>query len=267
MIFTAPVARAQDGAVDPGEDVVVAGDWTFTLGAAYRNGDIDGYIQTAAGGEPGTTSLYRPTLSDVGIDDVASPVITGDARWRRERFTFEARLVPLSGNSTLDETLVSEGRTFPAGTAVDADIELDWYRLMYGHTFPTWRGFTLTPSVGAAMLSVEYDLAGAGGVASRTYHKTGAIFGLEATWPAAKPWWLELELLAAPPFIDGAPRIAAEALTVQYRLLDRSQLDVSISAGLAFEQLWYDDKYKQEVANDVHVDIGPAFIIGIDMRF
>jgi hypothetical protein len=137
----------------------------FEAGAAYLYGPVSGSLQTPSGGEVGTTSEGRPTLGELGIDDVPMVDFGIDVRLAGNGFYAGGRLIHLRGDGTLPTDLLSQARTFPAGRVVEAAAAFDWYRLGYSrHFLLPWgsRRIDLAPSVGAALLTYDFDLTSPG---------------------------------------------------------------------------------------------------------
>ena len=65
------------------------------VGISIRQGyaPISGYVQTPAGGQPGTSDLKRPTFEELGIDNTTYTDI--GLRYRTDRYTPYIGLLPL----------------------------------------------------------------------------------------------------------------------------------------------------------------------------
>src|SRR5688500_3382598 len=127
---SAPSKLTLDGGADPGAD-----DTTFrwSLEATWMYGPIDGQLQTPTGGMPGTTTVGRPTLEDLGLDYASIFAAEATFGAGAHEFFFHTQLNRLYGDATLEDTFMSQGRTFPAGSRVHSDVKLDLYRLGYRH--------------------------------------------------------------------------------------------------------------------------------------
>jgi hypothetical protein len=92
---------------------------------SFRYGNISGFLQIPKGGGPGTTSNERPTFHEIGINQapVGSTALT--LEWGNHEIYTGANFIRLSGKDTLASTLISNGATFPAGSSVDASVQLD----------------------------------------------------------------------------------------------------------------------------------------------
>jgi len=243
-------------------------DWRFSLQGTYQYGSVDGYIQTPNGGEPNTTSNKRPKLSELGINNTSVYDAEVTAARNNDSFYLGGQWIQMSGSNTLDSDLVSHGQTFPAGSHVDASVDLDWYRLGYRRRIALGHAgeWTISPSVGAAVLDFRYQLHDATASVDRSYIKLNAQFGLDVEWrPRSGPFSLDLALLGCPPITPPLPQMAVEQLVAKYQLIQRAKMDLDVFGGVGFEQIYYEDN--QAVSNHVNANFGPMWIIGLNLHF
>src|SRR5216110_1491046 len=59
-----------------------------TVKGSFNYGPIDGFMQTPAGGAPGTSSDRRPTFKELGIDDAIFYDTRLDLRWKAHLTVF-----------------------------------------------------------------------------------------------------------------------------------------------------------------------------------
>ena len=173
----------------------------------------------------------------------------------------------MSGSATLDETLISQAQTFPAGAHISSDLDLDWYRFGYRRRFALGNSgeWTIWPSAGGAVLDARYHLSGDGAVANRSHVKVNAQFGLETEWrPRGGPFAVALELMWCPP-IFSLPQMDVEQIVAKYRILHSEKSELEVFAGVGFEQIYYEDS--QSISNQINADFGPMFMAGITFRF
>ena len=258
-------------------------EFTLALAGTFLYGEVRGYVQTPSGGEPGTTSKERPKFSEIGIDNASigdGQLTAAFGEGRRNEVYAGGQFIRLSGSDTLTSDLVSHSVTFPAGTRVSSDVQLDWYRVGYRYRFelndvtalcgvpsdPALDDFSLYPSVGGAFLNFDYRLDGAGGQrAKRSYIKGNVQFGLEFEWrPHKGPFSLTIGGYAAPNF-SSLPGIYYEELAAHFRFLDTRKVDATATLGVALEQMDYKDD--QQVSNHIHADFGPMLVAGVELRF
>lgn len=245
----------------------------FRLGfeAAWMYGPVDGHVQTPSGGRPGSTSRDRPTLEELGIEDAGIFDAEVTLGWAAHEFYLGGQWFGTSGEGTLDEALVSEGDPFPAGSRVDADVQLDWYRVGYGYRIEAGAGpgdgprFVIRPAAGFALLAFDLQLEGPGGAkADRAYTKGAPHVGVAVEWRATDRLSVSGELTSTIA-LSNTPLIQAAGVVGRYRLFGRGRADVSLSAGVAFERIRYQDN--QEVRNQLDIEAGPLLRLGVEARF
>src|SRR5207249_1010809 len=124
--------------------------------------------------------------------------------------------------------------------------------------------WTVTPSLGAAILDFRYKLDGPGALrADRSYVKVNAQLALDTEWrPNRGPFAVELLLSGTPPISPPLPEIFVEELVGKYRVMQRNGNDLDLFAGVAFEQIYYEDH--QRLANRVKADFGPMLVVGLN---
>jgi hypothetical protein len=240
---------------------------TFAVDGFYLYGHAGGFVQTPAGGEPGSTSSHRPKLSEMGINDVSLYDFNASADFDHNELFLGGQIGTFSGSHTLDSTLVSHGTTFPAGTHVSSDLTLDWYRLGYGRVFPidAQAQWTITPSADVAILDFCYKLRGGGESTSRSYLKPTFQLGADLRWnPANGPFSIDAIVTATPP-ISGLPWIDEESIVASYKFINSKSVTAAGSIGVGFEQVRFEDS--QTVSNHIKVDYGPLLLIGLRLEF
>jgi hypothetical protein len=200
--------------------------------------------------------------------------VNGALEWRREGLYLDLQFIRPSGDATLDSTLVSQGNTFPAGTLVNADIQLDEYQLAYGHRFDLRSAdVTLTPMAGAMLFNFDYRLDVKGGASgapsvSRAYAKAAPMLGLTLDWrPSGGPWGVEFLGSVNIPATEAMPRGYDVEARVRYDLLRERDRELSAYVGVGFQHLQYDDANKQTLPNDINFDLGPLVTVGIEFRY
>jgi hypothetical protein len=245
----------------------------FAAEGSYLYGPVHGFLQTPAGGAPGSSSRERPSFGEIGIDNVNVADAALTVGYDRHEVFFGAQFIEPTGSATLRQDLVTNGVTFPAGTRVSSSVKLDWYRLGYryrweldsaarGDREPQW---TLYPSLGAALFTFDYRLDGSGGQhASRSYSKALPQVGLELDWrPGGGPFTLSAGAMGFPP-ISSIPAIATENVTAKYRFFGKpGSFNVEGFVGVQFEQMYYKDN--QRVPNHIEAQFGPMVVAGLSV--
>lgn len=239
------------------------------LDTSFRYAKSHGFLQIPRGGQPGTTSNRRPKLDEVGIHTVGMGDASLSAGWGNHSLYGGARIVRLSGEDVLDKELISRGTTFPAGSRVELNARLDWYRVGYRYRFsyandkgPT---FSLNPGAGVTLFNFDYKLNGPGALsADRGFLKGAPEIMLESEWSPGGPFSLSGGASSSLPF-STLPFIFSLHLTGRYQLWGRPDRGGMAFVGIGYDRI--DFKDNQRVPNHIEVDMGPVLLVGLGMRF
>ncbi len=219
-----------------------AGDVKLEVGGGLPR--HDGFLQTPAGGTPGTSSAERPTFAETALRD-------GTYRWLAaafdlERFRFHARYeaIRTDGEAQLGQMLTSQGQFFNAGQRIRSKASFDGLSLALTWTFASSRGWH--SEVGGELAWTAFDLRIQGNESSvdRAYHvHTVGILG--ALYKQLGTRWRFGAVLGAAPRFDGAGSRYRLAPHIDLRLGERW----NVALGVRFEQFRYDDAHKQALPN------------------
>ena len=245
----------------------------FGLTGSYMYAPVHGYVQIPSGGKIGTSSSKHPTLRQMGVEntnigDGELTIGVGDYG----EFFLGAQYIHESGSSTIERNLTTHGITFPKGTHINGDIQLDWYRVGYRYPIPlnfTPEGrtdLTFTPWVDAVFWDFSYDVsAGSVGDASRSFTKPGVQVGGDLVWrPGGGPFSLEAGV-GSFPRVSSLATISTERLIARYHFYRWRRFDFSAHVGLEFEQ--QDFKDSQRLSNHISADFGPMLVTGLSVGF
>ena len=255
VVLWGTMASAAPGAVETGLD------------ATYQYGEIRGFLQTPAGGRPGTTSSKRPSFAELGLDRVS--VFDAALRVARERHVLAGglQLIRLDRATTLTRELTSQNSFFPAGDRVQSDVKLDWYRFGYRYRLgPTRRAAQKHRfAVGGDLVAFDfhYQLDGTGHV-DLSYMKIGTRLGGTWDWQISEPWSAAAQAFWPVP-LSNTPSILSVALGTRYRFYRSSRAAVHATFGLAYTLIDYEDE--QDVPNHIRAEMGPLFWFGVGAEF
>jgi hypothetical protein len=251
-----------------GEAADALGDFGIGVRFGYLHGDTDGELQTPQGGNPGSSSSNRPKLDEIGVDDADAFDAAFDLSWRNHHLDLGGQWIELDGSATLHDPLVSRGLTFPSGTDVDADVQLDWYRVGYRYRFDipigSMQHLFVAPGVQGVYFDYDYHLDGGGQSVNRSFPQAGLRLGGTAEWQPhpfvsieATGWW------GVP--IEETARILDVGLVGRLRVLHLEHgPDAWLHLGVGYERIEFRDE--QDMANDIDVEIGPQLSAGIELR-
>jgi hypothetical protein len=254
-----------------------AGQWTretvegFRASAdgAFLYGPVRGFVQTPAGGHPGTTSHDRPTLKELGIRTAPMADASIAAGWGAHEFYGGARLIQLSGSGVLGQTLVTHNVTFPAGTAIRSDLQFNWYRLGYAHRFLFRHRdgalLRIDPAIEGLLFDFGYRLSNGSSLStSRAYFKGGVRLGVRSEWSPWPRFSILGDAMGSVP-IPGQPVILSFQATGRYRLWGRPDRGGALSLGIGYDRI--DHKDLQTVPNHLKIEMGPLVVAGLAVDF
>lgn len=259
ILLLAPIARADDTDPAPSE-------LEFSLRGSAFYGPISGYVQVPLGGNPGTTSSRRPTLKELGIDDAAFYEVTGRLQWGHVGLFGGYSGLELGETSTLSETLVSHGVTFPAGSPIHSSIQLDVANVGAGWRFDfDGRRLQLFPKIDVALFDFSDSLDSTSAAhAARSYRDVAVRLGAEASYDLGHGFGLELDGDASLP-IAQTPQLANVTGRVAYHLFPASRVRATLFLGCGAR--WIDFEDTQEVPNHVSVRSAPLLTGGFTVSF
>ena len=239
---------------------------TFSFRGSYQYGAVEGFLQTPAGGEPGTSSSKRPTLKELDIDNAGFYDVAALVHWRRLGFYAGYEGIGLDGDSVLNETLISRGVTFPAGTSVHSKVDLNWLRAGVGWKFELANHrLELFPKADFALLDFSYKLNGGGEAVDRSYSKGCFRVGMEGKYRCFGPVSLRLDAEASVP-ISNTPQIAVFTGDVEFDLLRHSKrFHPTVFVGGGWQRIEYEDN--QTLPNHIKADFGPFVRAGLGLSF
>ena len=239
---------------------------SFSLRPLVQYGPVEGFLQTPAGGRPGSSSEKRPALEELNIDDGLFYDLELAAAWKRLAIFAGAQWIHLDGRSTLDEPLITHGESYAAGDQVGAEINFDWYRFGGGWKFEAFEGrVEIAPKLEFALLDFRYELSDAIQNTKRDYMKAVVRPGLLLLYQASPRLVLRVDGATSLP-LSNTPQISTVTAGVEYKVFkSQPRIDPWLFLGGGFERIDYEDN--QELPNHVELELGPFISGGIVLRF
>ena len=221
-----------------------------------------GYLQTPAGGMPGTASPKRPTLTEIDLD-------RGDCRWlgvgvdfplgvdnakaefgSRFRLRFRMRYAAVGDEATavLDDAFTIRAGAFGVGDSVRSRVSFDNLTLTLGAVFDLTAGLSAEVGGEIGWTAFDFTMVGAHHRSERAYHITTIGVVGAVTRDFDNGWHLAARLAAAPRTEGTGSRYTVEA-----RLRRDLPGRVSVALGARIERFRYDDGHKQSLPNRLEV--------------
>ena len=242
MLLVAALASVSAGAAEPADRRVA-----IEAGMGFLS--HDGFLQTPAGGQPGTATAGRPTLDELDAGGGRYRWVAGAVGFGRYVLHVRYTAISDSGRATLLAPLVSQGNVFDAGSDVSTVLSLDGLSLAFGRSFAVGHGATLAvgPWVGWTGFDLIVDGAYAGVDRSYRVYALGAHAALDKV--LGRRWRVRAEAIIAPAFDGAAARFTVEP-SLSYGLSD--SVEIRLAARLAGFR--YDDAHKQVWPNRLRID-------------
>ncbi len=239
--------------------------FSYSIGISYLDSNLSGFVQTPAGGQPGTTSSNRPSFKELGFDRQSA--IDAYGRILRGRHSLEVggQWQRQSGKSVLEKDLVSQKQFFAAGSRVDADIQTDWYRLNYLYALNNnIDNISFAVGGGLVWFDFHYKLTGIDAKADRAYSKIGYRAGANIDWKLSNKLLVNAKLFAPIP-LSNTPEIWTVELNSSYTFWNNGGSHLQAIAGIGYNRLDYEDD--QKIPNHIRVEMAPYFRLGLQMDF
>ncbi len=252
-------------AVSAGHTQENSNSFSYSIGLSYLDGSLDGFLQTPAGGEPGTTSKNRPDFGELGFDWQSAIDAYGRIQKGRHVLEIGGQWQRQSGKSVLTKDLLSQKNFFAAGTRVAADTQTDWYRLNYLYALDSGKeNISFAVGGGLVWFDFHYRLKSATARVDRAYSKVGYRAGANIDWKLNDKLVFNAQLFAPVP-LSNTPEIWTLELDAGYRLWKSGGKQLQAVAGIGYNRLDYEDD--QKVPNHIRVEMAPYFRLGLNLDF
>lgn len=233
-------------------------DYVVEFGAGQPT--QSGYLQTPAGGMPGTASSKRPTLAEIDLDRGRYRWLGAGIDFGRKgggtsnvapfRLRFHARYTTVGDDaaSRVAEAFTIRGGVFEAGDRVRSRVSYNRLTLALTGGFDLGPGLAVEIGPEVGWTAFDFTMRGERHRADRAYHVT--TFGLagEIRRELGNGWQIGARIAAAPAIEGTGSRYAAEPWLG--RSLSRR---FGFAIGARLEGFRYDDAHKQELPNHLQV--------------
>ncbi|HCO95133.1 MAG TPA: hypothetical protein DIU00_14470 [Phycisphaerales bacterium] len=226
------------------------------FGISVRQGyaPISGYLQTPAGGEPGSSDIRRPTFDELDIDDTTYLDI--DLFYRKGRYTpyIGLRFMTFDSSGVLEKDLTTRSQTFVKGESFDHETSFNIYR--FGAKYDL--GY-LSPKAEFAIMDFDYEFDSSGVSVERSYAKFAVRLGAERTFRFDA---LEVILEASGSIpLANTPEIYTVAAGIKYWFAE------NFNVGLDVQYFYLDYEDNQDLPNHLRLEMKPAVSFLLQYRF
>lgn len=231
-------------------------------GISFGKCQINGFLQTPSGGEPGTTDMKRPTFRELNIDEIYIYNIFVKAGKRKHYFYFSGNIITDSSSGIIQNDLTTHAEFFPAGTRFETYIDLSYYSFGYQYNmYSTETGWhkNLYLLGGLMLWNFDYKISDSAKSTRRDYiHGNGEI-GFLFEISRNNVFTSVLIRTALPNPINFSSELQAK-----YRILKKNP-EFFLGFGVSYHYIEHKDS--QEVPNHIRAEIGPCVTGGFEIRF
>ena len=161
----------------------------LSLTAAAFNPNYETKIRKSRGDTDGSLISLE---DDLGLDDDdVIPVLSLAFRpWAKHKFFLSYMGMDRDAQKVLSEDLSFDGITFPAGTDVDTEFNIDMYRAGYTWSFLQNESWELGVSVGAYWVEMDMQMSAFKGFLDADYDESEPfpMFGFSGSWLLNDNW-------------------------------------------------------------------------------
>ncbi|MBN2592240.1 MAG: hypothetical protein JXA81_01945 [Sedimentisphaerales bacterium] len=243
----------------------IAGLFLFNISVAWADGfgisvkqgcaPISGYIQTPAGGNPGTSDIKRPTFKELDIDDTSYTDI--DLYYRSRNYTpyIGLRLIDFDSSGILEKHLTTRGQTFLRGESYEHETSFNIYRFGAKYDFTHF-----SPKAELAVVDFNYQFESAGIQVKRSYATKYAVrLGAEKNF-SVDALDIIFEASGSIP-LSNSPEIYTVGAAVKYWLTEH------FNVGLDIQYFYLDYEDGQDLPNHLRLEMQPAISVFLQYRF
>jgi hypothetical protein len=226
----------------------------FGISVKQGYAPISGYLQTPAGGNPGTSDIKRPTFKELDIDDTS--YIDIDLYYKKRNYTpyIGVRLIDVDSSGILEKDLTTRGQTFSKGQSYDHETSFNIYRFgtKYDLTY-------FSPKVELAVMDFDYQLESAGIQVKRSYSKSTVRLGAEKIF-SFNALDIIFEASGSIPLAN-TPEIYTAGAVVKYWFSE------NVNIGLDVQYFYLDYEDDQDLPNHLRLEMQPAISVFLQYRF
>ena len=215
---------------------------------------ITGYVQTPAGGEPGTSDIKRPTFSEVGVNNTTYFDVDLEYNKYKYRPYLGMRFLSIASTGIVEEDLTTRNQTAFAGEAFDFKTSFNIYRFGVKRDF-AW----ISPKAEVALMDFKYEFKSPSVQAERSYAKAGYRLGAEKLFRFDQ-FEIVLEASASIP-IPNTVDLYTVGIEAKYHLTSY------LNMGVEVQYFYLNYKDGQELPNHLRLEMRPALSFFLQFVF
>lgn len=228
-------------------------------------GWTNGFLQIPLGGQPGTSSIERPTLSEMDIDGSGLFNIAVNAVWHHFGIYGSYLYDRPNGNATITNALVTHNVFIPVGTNMKTNTRFDVYRFGLNYFFYLCHHrLILYPLVEGTVVDFLYQFEIPAITSSRSFHPITFRIGLGGNYFFTQRFGMDFQLISSIPDALNTD-VYSGALHLNYQFLQRACYKAWIFVGLGFLVIQFEDQ--QLFPNHVNFREWPIIEAGLAFHF
>ena len=235
----------------------------ISLSLNNKLGKVSGYIQIPSGGEKGTTSDRRPTLLELGIDNIKT--FEAAFWYNKNQHGLGLILHPIrfTGSTILNQDLIFHNLDYLKGSKVEYDIKLDWYEIGYSYKYSLSKNFNISPTIRGVIWDFKTELTVDNISDDRNFNSGGCRIGLIGDWNINKWFSISVEGIIPLPF---NVQIYTFNINGNVNILKKKDYQLSIYSGISYEKMYFKDGQDDE-QNNIDINFGPIWYYGLTISF
>jgi hypothetical protein len=219
---------------------------------------VSGYSQIPRGGQPGTSSIERPSFKESGIYHENFYHLEGGVQYEAYYASLQYQRLAPQGEQILNDDLVTHSQFIPAGRTFSMDIHYDWYVAEIGKQFDVHR-WQCSPFLQANWVKYHYAFSALPQQSTRVFSLGGLTVGGDLRFYITKQFSTALKAAVTVPL--SRLRIKTAQLNLYYDISVTRHLLISPTCGISFIYVDYQDR--QPLPNHVHYQGWPTLKVGV----
>lgn len=228
-------------------------------------GWTNGFLQIPDGGQSGTSSIERPTFSEIGINGSGLFSFTANLIWHHVGIYGAYLYNRPNGKAIITNSLITHNVFIPAGTFMKTNTRFDIYRFGLNYLFYLCRHrLLLFPLVEGAAVDFLYRFQIPAITSSREFHPITFRIGLGGNYFFTKKFGIDFQLISSIPDLLNTD-IYSGAIHFNYQFFHCHPYSGWLFVGIGFLVIQFKDQ--QLLPNHVNFHEWPIIEGGLAFHF